>query len=87
MQQYTENEIMSYSDNILSAGDFVIGNYYSWYNYWYPQYYPAYINIPEKSKIEQAFKIVEKLMKHKIIEKELTVKEFIKIVDEIANIL
>ena len=55
---------------------------YPYYNTWYP-----YGHICEKSKIEQAFKIIGKLMESKIIEKELTVKDFMKLVNDIANII
>ena len=47
---------------------------------WYS--YPVY----QASKTEQAFKIVAKLLEQKIID-ELTVKKFITLVNEIAEIL
>ena len=59
--------------------------FYDWY---YPVYY--YWNLPctlaEKNKIEQSFKIVQKLMEKKVIDK-MTLKKFITLVNEIANIL
>jgi len=54
--------------------------------YYYPYWYPTYI-APEKSKIEQGFKIVGKLIENKIITKELTIKEFIKLVNDVAEVL
>ncbi len=49
---------------------------------WYPTYH-----VCEKSKVEQAFKILGKLLEQKIIERELTVKEFMKMVNDIAEII
>ncbi|MHA1343580.1 MAG: hypothetical protein ACTSQG_06320 [Promethearchaeota archaeon] len=52
---------------------------------WYPVVYPTYdILVEKKSKIEQAFKLVQKLIKKKII-KTLTLKQFIELVNEIAD--
>jgi hypothetical protein len=60
-------------------------------DYWvyHDHYYPIYYSYPcyEKSKIEQAFKIVGKLIENKIIEKELIVKDFIKLVNDIAGLI
>lgn len=60
---------------------------YSDFYHYYPVYYPSYQFIRQDSKIEQAFKIVGKLIEKDFIEKELTVKQFMKIVNEIAEII
>lgn len=100
---YNGTELVSYSNNSLmvggqslntgSAGD-VIGNgiypyypYYPIYEQHYHNWYPSYPMITEKSKIEQGFKVVGKMLENKIITKELTIKEFIKLVNDIAEIL
>jgi hypothetical protein len=101
--EYSGNELVSYNNNSLmvggqslntgSAGD-VIGNdyipyypYYPIYEQHYHNWYPSYPIITEKSKIEQGFKVVGKMLENKIITKELTIKEFIKLVNDIAEIL
>jgi hypothetical protein len=56
---------------------------YHWH--WYPQSYPVYIE--KEGKVSQAFKIVSKMLEKKIIEKELTIKDFIELVNTIADIL
>ena len=71
------------------SGNFTIGNCtidypWPWYDYWYPRYYPVYT--PEKSKVEQAFKIVGVLMEKKIIE-TMSVKKFVELVNEISKVL
>ena len=90
---YNGTELVSYSNGQLTvgnAGDYT--NYHypdywdTWHNHYYPIYYPSY-HICEKSKVEQAFKIVGKLLENKIIEKELTVKEFMKLVNDIGELL
>jgi hypothetical protein len=62
-------------------------SYYDTFHYCYPQWYPTYHYCTEKSKIEQSFKIVGKLLEKDLIEKELTVKQFMKLVNEIAEII
>lgn len=88
---YNGTELVSYSDNQLTVGN--TGDYWDYNHYWdtfhypyYPTWYPTY-HICEKSKVEQAFKIVGKLLENKIIEKELTVKEFMKLVNDIGELL
>jgi hypothetical protein len=86
-----QNAMVSYNGglNCNSAGIGQCGDY--WYpNYWdthlhYYQSYPIY-QAPEKSKIEQAFKIMQKLMEKKIVEK-VSLKNFIETVNEIAGVL
>lgn len=56
---------------------------YLWH--YYPSSYPVYIE--NKDKVSQAFKIVSKMLEKKIIEKELTVKDFIGLVNTIADII
>jgi hypothetical protein len=69
--------------NNLNMNNAVFTDYY--YHY-YPTWYPTY-HICEKSKVEQAFKILGKILEQKIIERELTVKEFMKMVNDIAEII
>jgi hypothetical protein len=61
--------------------------YYPYHEHYYPAYYPCYSFAPEKSKIEQAFKIVGKLMEKNLIKKDLNVKDFIKLVNDISEII
>jgi hypothetical protein len=70
-----------------------VGRYEVYPNYWYPywereihHWYPTLNYATEKSKVEQAFKIVGKLIEEKII-KDLNVKQFIKLVKDIALII
>lgn len=86
MSNLSGQELMSYLNNSLMAGNNALCNYDYFYHY-YPQWYPSCTYISEKSKIEQAFKIVGKLLEKDLIEKELTVKQFMKLVNEIAEII
>lgn len=52
---------------------------------YYPRYYPVYVD--HKDKVTQSFKIVSKLLEKKIIKKDLTIKDFIELVNTIADIL
>jgi hypothetical protein len=89
-QSFNENSLVKYSGG---TGQITIDNCYIPYPYYYPIYEQHYHNwytstiIPEKSKVEQAFKIVGKLLEKDLIKKELTVKEFIKLVNDIAEII
>lgn len=95
MQKLTGGEVVSY--NAGQTGDFnnfYIGDnvplnntFYEYYHTYYPIYYPATHYVESKSKIEQAFKIVGKLFEHKLITKDLTVKEFMKLVTDIADVI
>jgi hypothetical protein len=100
MNQLSGNELMSYSNgNLMAGGSSVYGqsntaalnnygtNTYDCFAYYYPQWYPSYHYVQERSKVEQAFKIVGKLLEKDLIEKELTVKQFMKLVNEIAEII
>ena len=93
----TGNEAVSYNaggltlgDNVcpLTVGDQQTGDFYN--NYWapyYPQWYPSYAyTLYTPSKIEQAFKVVGKLVENKVI-KDLNVKTFMKLVTDIAEVL
>lgn len=60
--------------------------YYEYYHYYYPLWYEPTV-IKEKSKVEQAFQILNKLLENKIITKVLTVKTFIKLVNDIAGVI
>jgi hypothetical protein len=96
MNNLSGKELMSYSNGNLSAVDTYAGsvnalgnvtNYCDTFYHYYPQWYPSYHCCHEKSKVEQAFKIVGKLLEKDLIEKELTVKQFMKLVNEIAEII
>ena len=92
--EYTGQELVSYNAGQLQVGGTGydhIGDYndyyHHWHDYYYPIYYPTYHICEQKSKVEQGFKIVAKMLENKIITKELTIKEFIKLVNDIAEIL
>jgi len=91
VQNLTGNELVSYgkSAGCIQAGSVSLGltNCYDYYHHYYPVYYPSYHIHESKSKIEQSFRIVGKLLENKFIEKDLTVKEFMKLVDQISDIL
>ena len=95
MNNLTGQELMSYSNGNLMAGgqsygqtkESLTNGYCDTFYHYYPQWYPSYHYVTEKSKVEQAFKIVGKLLETNFIEKELTVKQFMKLVNEIAEIL
>jgi len=77
------------TNGIIPAGDWdqhplTIDNYYN--NYWYPYVYPTVTYYPEKSKIEQAFQILNKLMKKGVVQVN-QVKIFVDLVSEIADCL
>jgi len=62
------------------TGDWYPDNVYRYYNnYVYPTVYF------EKSKVEQAFKIVKILIEKKIISGEITVGRFIELINEISK--
>jgi len=61
-----------------------IDGYY--WNYYYPYIYTTREVVYEKSKIEQAFKIVDVLLKQKLA-KINTVKQFVDLVNKIAEVL
>lgn len=75
------NNGLTISDNV-NYTDTLHYPYY-WDIFYYPIYYPQY---PLKSNVEQAFKIVSKLMERGIIG-DIKVKEFTELVNEISNIL
>lgn len=91
MQNLNQNDLVSYSQN---SGGLQVGNctfdypyYWDTHNHYYHNWYPLSPIISEKSKVEQGFKIVAKMIENKIITKELTIKEFIKLVNDIAEII
>ena len=88
-QQITGNELMNCSAGNLQIGDYGLPytNYYPIYEQHYHNWYPMTTLITEKSKVEQGFKIVAKMLENKIITKELTIREFIKLVNDIAEII
>jgi hypothetical protein len=90
--ELNENTTLSYSNGKFLTDYKLDSTTYSGWNWcypyverWYPTTYYTYW-VKEDSKIEQAFKIVQKLMNKKIIEK-ITLKKFIELVNEIAKIL
>ena len=93
--EYTGQELVSYNggqlnvagDNLLAQGNAGDYFYHYYYHDYYPIYYPTSHYITEKSKVEQGFKIVAKMLENKIITKELTIREFIKLVNDIAEII
>jgi hypothetical protein len=87
MNQLLGQEVMSYQNGNLSAGSYNLTAINDCFYHYYPQWYPSYHYVTEKSKVEQAFKIVGKLLEKELIEKELTVKQFMKLVNEIAEIV
>ena len=85
---FAGTELVSFNNGTSQINDFPINNYYdSWHLPCWPVYYPTYTYVNEKSKIEQAFKIVSKLLEQKIIIKELTIKEFVKLVNDVAEVI
>lgn len=92
--EYNGTELVSCNNNQLQVGNSQMGtlnNCGDYFNYWhdhyYPVYYPQYHICEQRSKVEQGFKVVAKMLENKIITKELTIKEFIKLVNDIAEIL
>jgi len=70
------------NDNWIGDNPLTLDNYFL--NYWYPYVYPTTTYIPEKSKIEQAFKILNKLMEKGVVSVN-KVKTFVDLVAEIAD--
>ena len=68
-----------------ATGDYWYPNYWDTHTNYYHHWYPS-IPIPQKNRVEQAFKIMEKLMEKKIVER-LSLKKFIELVNEIAKII
>ena len=90
-QQFNSTDLMSLASG--GTGDFQVGNCFITYPYYYPlyeehyhSYYPSVSYVTEKSKVEQAFKILGKLLEKKIV-KVITIGQFIELVNEIASIL
>ena len=86
----------SYAGNQSTAG-FGLNSIYPypsqpWYEPFYPiverHYYPSYVywTQPDKSKLEQSFKIVQKLIEKKLVKVD-KVKEFIELVNDIVEVL
>ena len=88
-----ENAIISYNasnqsfnlqgtDNILSGFNSYLDYCQPYIERYYPVYYPIYHNEPNRT--EGAFKIVSKLMEKGLV-KNVTLKKFIELVNEIAK--
>ena len=83
----TADNITGTSTNYLNSnwvGDFQITPYTPLITTYYPDY-TCYWNSP--SKIETSFKIVQKLMEKKVIKEPKTIKNFIELVNTIAEIV
>ena len=70
--------------NWIGDNPLTIDNYYN--NYWLPYVYPTVTYVTEKSKIEQAFKILNALMKKGVVQIS-KVKTFVDVVNDIADVL
>jgi hypothetical protein len=81
------SSIEDYNTSDLGYCYVPVPQYYPVYEHYYHNWYPIYPMVTEKSKIEQGFKIVGKMLEKKIITKELTIKEFIGLVNDIAELL
>jgi len=68
-----------FDDNKHNTNIINSGNCYGYCTYFYK-------NTTEKSKVEQAFRIVELLLKNKIVN-TVSVRKFIELVNDISNIL
>lgn len=91
----------NYESNSLSLTDMPettdLGSNFIASDWWWPnyertiirEYYPTYwpTTTIQKSKLEQAFKIVTKLMEKKIIKGDLTVKKFVTLVNDVSEII
>ena len=76
---YTCNQ--STSNTLMDTTD-----YWGYHHNYYPNWYPSY-HICERSKVEQAFKVVGKLLENKVIKGDMNVSRFIKLVNDIAEVL
>jgi len=86
MEELTSKTLVTWSGSeweTSSGATYVNWNWcYPYVERWYPVYYTYWTKEP--NKIEQAFKLVQKLMEKKIIQR-LTLKKFIELVNEIAK--
>lgn len=76
---------VTYSPNVLTYPQ--VQEYY--YQTWYPYSCQCYSHpslIPEKSKVDTAFKVLKALQDNKVIN-VTSVKKFIELVDEISKVL
>ena len=86
------NAVVSYNAGMMQANgtafDLTAFNHY-WTN-WEPLVYPSHTHVTYgstmSSKLELAFKIVSKLLEKEYI-KELTVKDFILLVNEVSGLI
>lgn len=85
LMQLNGNETLSCHSGYV--GDFPPTHNVDYFYHYYPIWYPSISYITEKSKIEQAFKIVGKLLESKIITKDLTIKEFMKLINDVAEVI
>jgi len=77
-----DNQTVKDNGNWIGDNPLTIDNYYN--NYWYPFVYPTVTYVPERSKIEQAFQILNKLMKKGVVKID-KVKTFVDLVMEISD--
>lgn len=91
-QTFANTDLVNYHTAQDGTGGYQVGNCWiepsywdKWWNneihHWYPTYH-----VVEKNQVEQAFKIIGKLIEKKIV-KDLTVKQFIELVNEISTII
>lgn len=86
-QKYSGNEMVSYSGNGFQLTSDVQNCYIPWnpYNdYFHTHYHASEIVIKTEDKVTKAFKVVEYLMKEKIV-KEMKILDFIKLVNKVAE--
>lgn len=89
MENYTLESSFSNLAGFNGTGTGISTNtvYYPWFQETVHHYYPTYYGVWEqKSKIEQAFKIVQKLVDKKLLTLK-TVKDFIETVNDISEVL
>ena len=70
---------------LISTGTVWIDPYY-WPTYREYVYQPYCVSVASESKVEQSFKIVQKLMEKKFVELK-TAKQFADLVNEIAQVI
>jgi hypothetical protein len=83
------NRVGTYGDNTGSSGPLTLGqiNTYDAYNHYCNHWWPQYQVVTEQSKVDKAFKVIEALMEQKMISANITVKQFMKLVNDIAKVI
>ena len=70
--------------NTAWGGTYYVGDYTPAIQTWYPGYSWCWST---PSKIEQSFKIVQKLLEKKVIKEPKTIKDFIELVNVISDVI